>query len=88
MNGFIRQFGPNFGIILDIPGGPERKKMAKKKRTEESKKLERNGGDKSLQMKGNDEYGSPEQKHFAVREKKSKFSPQGLEPWSRHKLAF
>ena len=48
------------------------KKNWKKKNDEHCQKLERNEKTAERQTKGNDEYGSPEQK----------ISPQGLEPWS------
>ena len=49
-----------------------KKKNWKKKNDEHCQKLERNEKTAERQTKGNDEYGSPEQK----------ISPQGLEPWS------
>ena len=49
-----------------------KKKLKKKKNDEHCQKLERNEKTAERQTKGNDEYGSPEQK----------ISPQGLEPWS------
>ena len=49
-----------------------KKKIEKKMNDEHCQKLERNEKTAERQTKGNDEYGSPEQK----------ISPQGLEPWS------